>query len=73
MDILEKSCTLCGSEMLSFNANSQGSKLRSKSLPKSGVCQLRDSASTSETENVTYMFGIPTVLLEAYDYFHVFK
>lgn len=57
----------------SFNADSQGSKLRSKSLPKSGVWQVRDSASMSETENITYIFNNHTVLLEAYNYFHVFK
>lgn len=61
---------------LSFNANSQGSKLRSKSPPKSGFQQVRDSASMSDTENATNMFWIHIVLLEACSYFHsymVFK
>lgn len=57
----------------SFNANSQGSKLRSKRLPKSGAWQVRDSASMPETENVTNVISIHTVLLEACSYFCVFK
>lgn len=74
MDILQKIALFVEVKCsFSFNANSQGSKLRSKSLLKSGVCQLRDSANVSETGKVTYMFSIHTVLLDAYIYFHVFK
>lgn len=61
---------------LSFNANSEGSKLRSKSPPKSGFQQVRDSASMSDTENAANMFRIHIVLIEACSYFHsymVFK
>lgn len=56
-----------------FNANSQGLKLRSKSLTKSRVAQVEDFASMSETENVTNVFSIHKVLLEACSCSHVLK
>lgn len=56
-----------------FNAKSQGSKLRSKSQPKSGIWQVRYSANMPEPKNVANMTMIHTAFLEAYRYFCVFS